>query len=126
MKNNKGMTILEVLVSMLVLSIGVLGLAPLVVLSVSANNISRDVLTVSELAKEKIEEYENASALPTLPHYEVESDLKRGNYERITYIWDNTTDTLIPASLCHIDVKITWTDQIGLSHSSKFSTILEK
>lgn len=126
MKNNKGVTLLEVLVSMLVLAIGVLGLAPLVVLSVTANNISRDVLNVSELAKEKIELYENASLLPALPHYEEESEVDGSIYDRITYIRDNATDTLIPASLCHIDVKISWTDQAGLSHSSKFSTMLEK
>jgi prepilin-type N-terminal cleavage/methylation domain-containing protein len=126
MKNNKGITLLEVLVSMLVLAIGVLGLAPLVVLSVTANNISRDVLNVSELAKEKIEQYENASLLPALPHYEKESEVDGSIYDRMTYIYDNTTDTLIPARLCHIDVKIAWTDQAGLSHSSKFSTMLEK
>jgi prepilin-type N-terminal cleavage/methylation domain-containing protein len=130
MRNDRGITLLEVLISMLVISIGVLGLAPLVVLSVNANNMSRDVLAVSELMKEKIEFYENASALPGLPHLEVESDIGEGIYDRLynrqTYIWDNTTDTLVPPGLCHIQVKVAWKDIQGLSHSSVCTTVLDK
>jgi prepilin-type N-terminal cleavage/methylation domain-containing protein len=130
MKNNKGLTLLEVLVSMLVLSFGILGLAPLVVLSQNANNISRDVVMVSELAKDKIEEYQNSSALPALPHYEMESGLGGGTYDRLydreTLIWDNATDTLVPPGLCHIQVTISWYDMAGLPHSSVCSTVLEK
>ncbi len=129
-RNDRGLTLLEVLISMLVISIGVLGLAPLVVLSVNANDMSRDVLAVSELAKEKIEFYENSSALPALPYYEVEDDLGEGTYDRLydrtTYIWDNTTDTLVPPNLCHIQVTIAWTDIQGLSHTSVCTTVLDK
>lgn len=130
MKNERGMTILEVLVSMLVLAIGVLGLAPLVVLSTNANNISRDVLNVSELMKEKIEEYQNVASMPALPHHEVETGLGGGTYDRLydryTYVYDNATDTLIPPGLCHIDITIKWTDALGKNHKSTCSTILDK
>ena len=51
--NQNGLSLLEVLISMLLLALGLLTLAPMVVISIEGNNISRDVLTVSEMAKEK-------------------------------------------------------------------------
>jgi hypothetical protein len=115
---------------MIVIAIGVLGMAPLVVLSTNTNNISRDVLDVSELAKEQIEFYENTDSLPSLPYYLVEQDLGEGVYDRLydrtTYIWDNATDTLVPPGMCHIQVKVAWTDMHDLPHSTVFTTVLEK
>ena len=126
MKNNKGISIQEVMVSMIVLAVGVLGLAPLIVLSISANNLSRDVMTVSELTKEKMERYENSVLIPALPYSETETGLSGGLYDRHTYIWDSDTDSLIPEGLCYIDVTIKWKDEAGLGHSSRASTILRK
>lgn len=129
-QNNHGITLLEVLISMIVIAIGVLGMAPLVVLSTNTNNISRDVLDVSELAKEQIEFYENTDSLPTLPYYLREHDLGEGVYDRLydreTYIWDNATDTLVPPGMCHIQVTVAWTDMHDLPHSTVFTTVLEK
>lgn len=123
---NKGISIIEVLVSMIVLAVGVLGLAPLVVLSISANDLSRDVMTVSQLTKDKIETYENPSNIPALPYFETEEGLAGGAYDRYTYMWDSDTDSLIPEGLCYIDVTIKWTDEGGSDHSSRSTTILEK
>jgi type II secretory pathway pseudopilin PulG len=124
--NKKGVSILEVLVSMIVLAVGVLGLAPLVVLSISANDMSRDVMTVSELTKEKIETYQNPSKIPSLPFYEKEEGIAGGHFDRYTFIWDSDTDSLIPQGLCYIDVTIKWKDEGGADHTSKSTTILEK
>jgi type II secretory pathway pseudopilin PulG len=125
-RNKKGISILEVLISMVVLAVGVLGLAPLVVLSISANNLSRDVMIVSQLTKEKIETYENPSMIPPLPYSETEQGLSGGRYDRYTYIWDSDTDSLVPEGLCYVDVTIKWEDTGGLVRSSKSTTILQK
>ena len=50
--NQRGVTLLEVLISMLILTFGILGLAPMLVLSVESNSISRDFSLAAQLAKE--------------------------------------------------------------------------
>lgn len=125
MLTQNGLTLLEVLVSMLVLALGILGMAPLVVLSIEGNSISQDILTASELAKEKIEQYENASILPSLPFEETESNLDNG-YNRLTRIYENTADTTLPANVCFLQITISWLDHVGQYRSTTYSTILEK
>ena len=123
MNNDKGLSLLEVLVAMIILAMGVLGLAPMVVMSIEGNNISRDVLVVSSLAAEKLEYYESLDVLPEVPYTETETDLE-GNYTRNTSIQDNTTDAAIPEGVCQIDVTITWTDKTGVDRSTTYSTLL--
>lgn len=125
MKSEKGLTLLEVLVSMLVLAIGLLGLAPLLILSIETNTISQDAMAVSDLAKEKIEFYENSSLLPALPFEEKEEGID-GIYNRITLIYDNTTDSLIPDGLCHMQVTINWTENSGAERNAVYTTFLKK
>lgn len=124
MKNEKGLSLIEVLVAMIILAIGLFGMAPLVVLSIEANSMSQDAMAVSNLAKEKIETYANASLLPALPFGETETGLA-GGYNRSTRIWDNTVDTLLPAGLCQVQVVIKWQDKMGVSRSATYSTLLE-
>ena len=63
LSGDRGLSLLEVLISMLVLSIGILGLAPMIVLSIEGNTISRDYSIASELAKEQLEYYEGVDWL---------------------------------------------------------------
>ncbi len=125
MNNDKGLSLLEVLVAMIILSLGILGMAPMVVMSIEGNNMSRDVLVVSSLAAEKLEYYESLETLPGVPYAETESDLE-GGYTRQTAINDNTTDVTIPAGVCQIDVTISWTDKTGVARSTTYSTLLMK
>lgn len=125
MKNDKGLSLLEVLVAMIILSLGILGLAPMVVMSIEGNNMSRDVLVVSSLAAEKLEYFESLEDLPTVPYTENEEGLE-GGYNRATSIQDNTTDVTIPAGVCQIDVTISWTDKQGVDRSTTYSTLLVK
>ncbi|KAA3634263.1 MAG: prepilin-type N-terminal cleavage/methylation domain-containing protein [Calditrichaeota bacterium] len=125
MKNQLGLTLIEVLVSMIILSIGILGLAPMVALSVDGNNISQDMMTVSTLAKDKVEYYQNLSVLPAMPYKEVETDLE-GMYNRYTTIYDNTSDTTLDANLCQLNVVVAWTDKTGQIRSTSYSTYIEK
>lgn len=125
MKNEQGISLIEVLVSMIILTIGLLGLAPLVVMSIESNSTSRDAMSVSNLAKETIETYENAASLPPLPFEREETGLA-GGYNRSTRIWDNTVDTLIPAGLCRMEVVVSWQDKLGVQRSASYSTLLDK
>jgi type IV pilus assembly protein PilV len=125
MQNQKGLSLLEVLVAMIVLAIGLLGFAPMVVMSIEGNNMSRDALEVTQLAKNKLELYENASLIPALPYEETETGLS-GGYDRFTRMWDNSTDTLLPEGLCEIQVVISWQDKVGVSRSATYSSLVDK
>ena len=67
--NEKGVSLLEVLVSLLIIGFGLLALAPMIVMSIEGNIISRDHSDTSRLAREKIEYYEGLDALPAMPWY---------------------------------------------------------
>ena len=123
--NQDGITLLEVLVSMLVLSLGLLSLAPMVVLSIEGNNISRDAIIVSNLAKERIEYYKGLNTLPTIPFTSYEYNLQ-GDYERLTYISDSATDTLVPGGLARVDVTINWVDNSNVNRSTSYTTFIER
>ncbi len=125
MNNDKGLSLLEVLVAMIILSLGILGMAPMVVMSIEGNNMSRDVLVVSSLAAETLEYYESLETLPTVPFTETETNLE-GGYVRLTSSEDNTTDASIPNGVCQIDVTISWTDKTGVDRSTTYSTLLMK
>jgi len=123
--NDKGVGLLEVMVSMLVLAIGLVGLAPMVIVSIDGNVTSRDHSIAASLLKEKVEYYEGLATLPTLPIREEETDLEHG-FTRITYVRDNTTEATIPADLSQIDVSVSWTDNQGTQRSSSYSTFILK
>ena len=125
MKDNKGLSLLEVLIAMLVLGIGILGLAPMVVLSIEGNNISRDVVTVSNIAKEKLEYLESLEDMPAMPYREQELDIHTG-YDRTTYVRDNTIDTLLPPDVYRVDVTVSWIDKASVQRSTTYSTYINK
>lgn len=123
--NNKGMSLLEVLVSMVVLSIGLLGVAPMVVLSVDSNSISQDVMTTSQLAKEKIEYFESLNTPIAIP-YNTTEETPDGIYTVSTAIIDNTIDMSVPVGLLEITVLVNWTDKTNMPRSATYSTYLNK
>ncbi len=123
--NSRGLSLLEVLISMLILAFGILGLAPMMVLSVDANSTSRDFSIAAELAKESLENYESNPAAMVAPYSNTENNV-RDNFSRTTYIIDHTADTLIPDSRYKLVVVISWIDHNGLSQSTQMSTLVKK
>jgi Tfp pilus assembly protein PilV len=111
------------MVAMIVLAIGILGLAPLVTLSIEGNNISRDIIKASSLAKEKLEYYEALDTLPAVPYTETETGLD-GGYDRTILIRDNATDSLIPPGCQQIDIVISWIDKAGMHRSTSYTSLL--
>ena len=120
---NKGVSLLEVLVSMIILVFGVLGLAPMLVLSIEGNVISQDNSMVASLLKDKVEYYENLDSLPALPFSETEEGID-DMYTRATSIRDSTTDASIPYGVCQVDVKVTWVDHQNVHRASSYSTFI--
>ncbi len=123
--NNKGVSILEVLVSMIVLSIGLLGVAPLIVVSIKSNSISRDTTITSKLVREQIEYYESLDSLPPVP-YETTERSDDDKFEVHVLIQDNTTDLAIPSGLFQIKVTINWESETKILNKTTFATYLRK
>lgn len=119
------MTVLEVLISMMVLGIGVLGFAPLLVLSIDSNQAGKGYTEASKLASEKIEQYEAAGVSGTFPITLSESKVL-GVYDRFTAITDQASDTSIPSGLCRVEVVVQWTDNRGIFRTTQHVTLVEK
>ncbi len=125
LSNNKGVGLLEVMVSMLVLAIGLVGLAPMVIVSIDGNKTSQEHATAASLLKEKVEYWTGLNEFPAMPVEDAESDLE-GGFTRTTYVADNSVDTTIPPDLFQVDVSVSWTDMQGIQRSSSYSTFVLK
>ncbi len=55
-ENNKGFTLIEVLVAMVILSVGLLGTAALITGIINGNKVSNRITTATVLAQDKMEE----------------------------------------------------------------------
>ena len=56
LKSRDGFTLIEVMVSIIILSIGVLGLAPLMAVSITGNAFSNEATRANVIAQDRIEE----------------------------------------------------------------------
>ncbi len=116
---------------MVVLAIGILGLAPMIVLSIEGNTISRDYSIASELAKEQLEYYESVD-WPMPEDTGLDEDDSLGmitvaltevdGYSRNVTI--EAADGSNPPSLCKVKVSITWTTEMGQLRSTTHSTLI--
>src|SRR4030042_429082 len=61
LKNGKGFTLIEIMISILLLVIALVGLASVTVSVIKGNDLSRMVTTATTLAKDKMEELKNLS-----------------------------------------------------------------
>jgi len=119
--NDDGLSLLEVLIAMIILAVGLMGLAPMLVVSIEGNTISRTSSVAANLLKQKVEYYEGLSSMPTVPYREVESGLQN-IYTRSTFINDHSVDSLIPDGVYKIDVMVAWTDNQNVQRSNQYST----
>ena len=123
--NENGISLLEVLVSLVILGFGLLALGPMIVMSIEGNIISRDHSETSRLAREKIEFYEGLDTMPAVPFIQQE-DSVNNIYSRITSIRDNTSDATIPGDLYQIDVQLLWQDNHNVNRDIMYSTYILK
>ncbi|HOP06647.1 MAG TPA: prepilin-type N-terminal cleavage/methylation domain-containing protein [candidate division Zixibacteria bacterium] len=121
--NDKGISLLEVLMALIVFSLGMLGLAPLMITAVDGNVISRDNNIASNLIKQQIELYEGMDSISGIPLDLYEEDVRDG-FSRHTIVADNSVDSLIPAGLYRIAVEVSWTDYHDLARTREYSTFL--
>lgn len=123
MQNDRGLSLLEVLICMLILAFGLLGLAPMFTMAIEGNVISRNTSIASDLIKDKIEYFEALDPLPSVPYTETETGLN-GKYNRSTFINNHVSDSTVPDSMYRLDVIVAWTDHQSVNRSATYSTYL--
>jgi prepilin-type N-terminal cleavage/methylation domain-containing protein len=125
LRNKKGMTILEVMVAMVILAFGILGLAPMIVISMFANTYSNQVTLADTIAQERLEEIKTWSEVSPIPYSQTANNI-RGIFTRETLINDRTTDDSIPPGVYKIQITVSWTDQKQLPRSVSYFTYKAK
>jgi len=114
----KGFTLIEVLIAMLILAIGLLSLATLATTVINGNAFSNKMTTATTRAQDKMEQLKNSSY----------ASLSSGGPETIQSIytrqWTVTNDSPA-ANMKKIQVKVTWSWQ-GSNHDVVLNTIVAK
>lgn len=125
LRNQKGMTLLEVMIAMLILAFGVLGLAPMIVVSMYGNSYSNQVTIADAIAMDRFEEIKTWYHISPLPYCETVNNVE-GIFTRQTQIDDNSTDGSVPAGVYRIQVAVSWTDQEEVPRSVSYFTYKAK
>lgn len=120
-KNAKGFTLIEVMISMVILAVGILGLAPLMVLSIYSNTYSQDLTQATAVAQDRIEQLKPAPNFAVMPYTEATNNIN-GIYNRTVRVDDASTDGTVPAGVYRIKVTISWTDKKGVARSVDYYT----
>ena len=120
--DNKGFTLLEVLIAMVILSVGLLGMASLTVGIINGNRFSNDLTTATTLAQDKMEDvrrlgYSGTEATTTTVTENYNSITDYAAYKRVTV----TTVDSPAVGMKAITVTAYW-DSDG--HSVELKTIL--
>jgi len=102
-RSKKGITLLEVMASMIIFSLGLLMLVPLMLASITANDSANDMSRATLFAQQKLEQLRNASVLAS------GSD----TIENMSRTW--TVET-VTSNLKKITVNVTWQDEMSKTH----------
>ena len=118
--DNKGFTLIEVLIAILILSVGLLGMASLTVAIINGNKFSNNLSTATTLAQDKMEDirrvgYANAASETKATMSSPYSDYKRG----VTVTADSPATDMKTVS-----VKIYWGGASKEDHNVELKTIL--
>jgi len=127
MLTNKGFSLLEVLIGLVVLAIGILAIAGMQIVSIRANYFSGSLTQATVLAQDKIEETRNTSFENLING--TFTDTKTVSGTTFTRQWtvgsvrtgEDTTNTMKM-----ITVTVTWTEAVGgnnVTRNVKLSTI---
>jgi prepilin-type N-terminal cleavage/methylation domain-containing protein len=102
-RSKKGITLIEVMASLIIFSIGLLMLVPLMMVAITANDSANDMSRATLFAQQKLEQLRNSSTL-TSGSDTVESMSRTWTVETVT------------SNLKKITVNVTWQDDMNRSH----------
>jgi len=120
--NNSGFTLIEVLAAMLILSVGLLGIAALITGIISSNKLSNRISTATVIAQDKMEQirmtgYSGMPVSDTTTTEDYNSITNYSLYKRVTF-----TEVANPdAGMKKITVTVSWDAD---AHSVELKTII--
>ena len=114
--NNNGFTLMEVLVAMLILSVGLLGMAALITGIINSNKLSNRISTATVLAQDKMEDIKRLGFSNAASETKVPMSSPYDNYEREVTVTPNSPAT----GMSTVTVTVYW----ELSKSVSLQTIL--
>jgi len=123
--NRKGITLIEVLSAMIVLSVGILAMAPMMVLSISGNGFSEDVTTVAAAAQRSVENMISRGSFPSMPYVDT-SSVRDGKYKVKAEVKDHSVDASVPDNVFEVNVTVLWSDDAGVDRNLSFITYSPK
>lgn len=121
LKGESGITMIEVLAAMIILAVGILTMAPMMVLSITGSKFSNQVTTLASAAQRSIEDKIGKGTFPVMPYVESET-YRDGLYQVTTMVRDETVDASIPSRVYEIAVTVAWLDDANVSRSLRFTT----
>ncbi|MBW2040083.1 MAG: type IV pilus modification protein PilV [Deltaproteobacteria bacterium] len=93
LKDTKGFTLLEVLITLIILSVGLLGLASMQIMAVKGNSFGQQMTVASTLAQNKLEELRKANFDSIANGNDTYSDQINGvSYTRQWTVQDDTPE----------------------------------
>jgi Tfp pilus assembly protein PilV len=125
LRRETGLTLLEVMISMLILAFGVLGLAPMLVISMFGNSYSNQVTVADAIALDWLEEIKSWYQITPIPYAQTANGV-HGIFTRQTQVDDSTTDASIPAGVYRIQVTVSWTDHEQIPRSVTYHSYKAK
>jgi len=117
--NQKGFTLVEVMIALVILSVGILAMAEMQIVAIKANARSKNITSAIILTEGKLEELKAAGfSDPSFSNGTIsegnidETGASGGKFDRVTIIedYDSSDD------MKKVTVTISWTDSMGSSN----------
>jgi len=121
-KTDNGFTLLEVLIAILILSVGLLGMASLTIGIINANRFSNDMTTATTLGQDKMEDIRRAGYANAVSETKATMSSPYSDYKREVTVTDNTPAT----DMKTISIKVYWGGSSQEKHNVELKTILAK
>jgi type IV pilus assembly protein PilV len=120
LRAEKGFTLIEVMVSVVILAIGLLGLAPMMAISITGNSFANEATRATVLAQDKIEELKNTATFASIP--QADSTDIDGQFSLISRVDNTASDGSVPGGVYKIFVRVRWSDQAEVDRRLEFFT----
>ena len=116
----KGMSLVEIMVAMIILAIALAWLAPLLVIAMRGNRFGGDLTEATTLAQDKLEEFRNMSYSSML-----EDPVGQDTVGTAVRSW-TITEEAGQEGLANIEVNVSWQDDKGQDHLVQLVTLLAR
>lgn len=121
-KGGQGFTLLEVLISIVILSVGLLGMAALAVGIINANRFNSEMTTATTLAQDKMEDIQRVGYANVAAETKATIPSPFSDYKREVTVTDDSPAT----DMKTVSVKIYWGGASKEDHNVELETILAK